>query len=264
MKIITLIYTIVLLLRKTIILISLLMALAACNGDNVPDCFQNEGDLVTESVAVSAFDRIFVFENIEMVLSSGPEHRVEIETGEFLRNEVSAEVVDGELILRDENNCNFFRDYNTTTIFVTSPDISEIRSSTGFPIRSEGPLTYPNITLISETFSRSENETTDGSFDLELQSQSVSVVVNGIAYFKLRGTTTELEVNVAAGDSRIEAESLIATNVTVNHRGTNDILVNPQESLQGIIRSTGDVISFNRPATVEVEEIFNGRLIFTD
>lgn len=264
MKKTKLIKCIAILFKKVIILMLVFMLFVSCNGDNVPDCFQNEGDLVRESVTVAAFDRIIVFENIEMVVSSGPEHRVEIETGEFLRNEVSAEVVDGELILRDENNCNLFRDYNTTTIYVTSPDISEIRSSTGFPVRSEGPLTFSDITLISETFINPENETTDGSFDLELQSQSVRVVVNGIAYFKLSGSTATLDINVAAGDSRIETESLIATNVIVNHRGTNDILVNPQESLQGIIRSTGDVISFNRPAIIEVEEIFNGRLIFKD
>ena len=51
--------------------------LCACNGDNVPDCFQNEGERVSEVVPVDAFDRIFVFENIELVLIQGEEQRVE-------------------------------------------------------------------------------------------------------------------------------------------------------------------------------------------
>ena len=249
---------------KYVHLIVLCLMLSGCGGENTPDCFQKEGDRVRELVTVAPFDRITVFENIEMVLIQGTEQSVEIETGEFLRNEVSAEVIDGELILRDENNCNFFRDYNTTIIYVTTPDLTEVRSSTGFPVRSQGVLNFADLTLISESFTMPENETTDGSFDLSLNTQSVNVVVNGIAYFRLRGTTESLDVTIAAGDSRIEAEDLLANAVFVNHRGSNDILVNPQESLQGIIRSTGDVISYNRPGLVDVEEVFNGRLIFAD
>ena len=240
------------------------LLILGCGGDNTPDCFQKEGDRVRELITVAAFDRITVFENIEMVLIQGNEQSVEIETGEFLRNEVSAEVTDGELILRDENNCNFFRDYNSTIIYVTTPDLTEVRSSTGFPVRSQGTLNFTDLTLISESFTMPENETTDGSFDLSLNTQSVNVVVNGIAYFRLRGTTENLDITIAAGDSRIEAEDLLANAVNLNHRGSNDILVNPQESLQGIIRSTGDVISYNRPDIIDVEEVFNGRLIFVD
>ena len=245
-------------------LVLLYCLVSACNGENVPDCFQNEGERVSEVMPVASFDRIFVFENIELVLLPGDEQQVEIETGEFLRNEVSAEVVDGELILRDENNCNFFRDYNTTIIYVTSPDLTEVRSSTGLPVRSQGTLNFTDITLISESFTRPENETTDGSFDLDLNVQTVRIVVNGIAYFKLRGVTENLDITIAAGDSRVEAENLTASDVMINHRGSNDILVNPEESIQGSIRSTGDVLSFNRPALIDVDEVFNGRLIFVD
>ena len=236
----------------------------SCNGENVPDCFRNEGDLIREEVAVPFFDRITVFEGVEMILSFGTEQRVEIETGEFLRKEVSAEVDEGRLILRDNNGCNLFREYLVTKIYVTTPDLTEIRSSTGFPIRSNGPLPFSDISLISESFNNPETETTDGSFDLEFNSQSVRVVVNGIAYFRLRGATENLNIQIAAGDSRIEAEDLSAQNVVVDHRGSNDILINPQLSLQGIIRGTGDVVSFNRPATVDVDVLFRGQLIFED
>ena len=97
-----------------------------------------------------------------------------------------------------------------------------------------------------------------------MNSTTVSIVVNGIAYFKLRGLTTNLNVTVAAGDSRIEAEDLVANAVSINHRGTNDVYVNPQQRIRGVIRGTGDVISVNRPPEVDVEELYNGRLIFQD
>ena len=247
----------------SLVLIPMLF-LVSCNGENVPDCFKNEGGLIREEVAVSAFDRITVFEDVELILTFGTEQRVEIETGEFLRSKVSAEVDDGRLILRDNNGCNLFRDYNVTKVYVTTPDLTEIRSSTGFPIRSNGALPFTDISLISESFNNPETETTDGSFDLEFNSQSIRVVVNGIAYFKLRGLTENLNIVIAAGDSRIEAEELQAQNVDLDHRGSNDIRINPQESLQGVIRGTGDVLSYNRPAIVDVDVLFRGQLLFED
>ncbi|MEX0290491.1 MAG: head GIN domain-containing protein [Flavobacteriaceae bacterium] len=236
--------------------------MVACNGDNVPDCFQNAGDLVREEVVLPSFSRITVFENIELILKTGAQQRVEVETGEFLRNEVRLEVTGDRLVLEDKNNCNLFRPYGTTKIYITSPNIEEIRSSTGFPIRSDGPLNFPSITLYSEGFLDPEAETTDGSFELELATEQLTAVVNGIAYLKLSGVTTNLDITIAAGDSRIEAENLSAQNVMLNHRGSNDILTNPQQRIEGTIRGTGDVLSFNRPETVLVEELFTGRLIF--
>ncbi|RIV42878.1 head GIN domain-containing protein [Flagellimonas pelagia] len=242
----------------------LFLLFIACNGDNVPDCFQNAGDLVRVPVDVPEFTTMTVFENVKVVLKQGDEQSVEIETGEYLLDDVSAEVEDGRLILRNENSCNYVREYGLTTVYVTSPNITEIRSSTGLPITSDGALDYPSISLISESYTNPETETTDGSFDLEMNSTTVSIVVNGIAYFKLRGLTTNLNVTVAAGDSRIEAEDLVANAVSINHRGTNDVYVNPQQRISGVIRGTGDVISVNRPPEVDVEELYNGRLIFQD
>ena len=240
----------------------MLFLLAACNGDNVPDCFQNAGDIVREEVSVPDFSTITVFENIELILKQGDTQRVEVQTGTHLREEVGIEVRDGRLLLTDTNNCNLFREYGSTRIYVTSPNIEEIRSSTAFPIRSDGVLAYDDITLYAESFVDSSSETTDGSFELELASRDIHVVVNGIAFLRLTGNTSNLNITIAAGDSRIEADGLVAENVALDHRGSNDIFVNPQQALNGVIRGTGDVVSFHRPALVDVEILYTGRLLF--
>lgn len=238
------------------------MYLFSCNNENASDCFQSSGDIVKEVVVVADFNKIIVFENIRLVIKQGDIQNVTIETGEFLRNDVSAVVEGNRLVLRNENSCNYVRDYGLTTVYVTSPNISEIRSSSGLEIISDGVLEYATITLLSESFNNPEAATTDGSFNLELESENVSITANGIAYFKLRGSTTKYNINIAAGDSRVESSGLVAQNVNVSHRGSNDVFVNPQLSLKGTLRGTGDLISVNTPAIVEVEEIFNGKLIF--
>ncbi|HET8738035.1 MAG TPA: head GIN domain-containing protein [Pricia sp.] len=247
--------------RTFLALISILL-LANCNSESAPDCLQNAGDLVRQEVPLPAFTKVTVFENIAVVLKQGDVQRVEIETGKFLRDEVTATVEGNRLLLRDTNDCNFFRDYGLTTVYITSPNIDEVRSSTGWSVTSDGVLAYDNLTLISESFNNPESETTDGEFDMEVDSQTLSVVVNGIAYFQLTGTTENLNLTIAAGDSRIEATDLIAQHINLNHRGSNDMFVNPQRSLSGTIRGTGNVISVNRPDSVSVKELYKGRLVF--
>lgn len=246
------------------ILFTFALLAPGCNGENAPDCFQNAGELVREELSLPAFESITVFENIQLILRQGTAQQVIIETGTNLKADVTAEVEGSRLVLRDANNCHLFRPYGITKIYVTSPNIRQIRSSTGWAVTSDGILAYPSLSLVSESFSDPEAVTTDGSFDLEVATQELQIVTNGIAYFRLSGTTQNFSATIAAGDSRIEAEALIAASVVLNHRGSNDMLINPQQRLQGVIRGTGDVVSFNRPDTVVVEELYRGRLIFRD
>ncbi|MRX65809.1 DUF2807 domain-containing protein [Maribacter sp. RZ05] len=236
----------------------------SCDSENAPDCLQDAGDIVRSEFSLPAFTKITVNEKVGLVLKQGDTQKVEIETGEFLLDEVTAEVVDGRLVLGNDIGCNLFRDYALTTVYVTAPKITEIKSNTGLAIKSDGVLGYSNLTLFSESFSDPEAETTDGEFDLDVDTNGLAITTNGIAYFKLKGATNSLNILVAAGDSRIEAENLVANSVQLNHRGTNDIQVNPQESISGTIRGTGDVISYNRPDTVDVGELYTGKLIFKD
>ena len=233
-------------------------------GENGPDCFQTTGDRISEELVLPAFNRIIVFENVRLVVRQGPEQLVHLETGSNLRADVSAVVNSGVLELRNTNSCNLFREYGQTTFYITTPDLTEIRSSSGLPIRSEGALGFSDLRLISESFNFPEAETTDGSFELTLDTEAVSIVANGISYYNLSGQTASLDVTIAAGDSRVEAENLQAGNVNITHRGSNEILVNPQNRISGTISGYGDVLSYSRPPEISVEETFRGRLIFVD
>ncbi|WP_317168137.1 head GIN domain-containing protein [Leptobacterium flavescens] len=245
---------------KRFFYIAVFLIFATCDSENAPDCFQTTGRIISENREVAEFSRILVNTGITMIIQQDAETSVVVETGENLINDVEVEVIDGRLILTDNNDCNFVRDFGTTTIRVTTPDITEIRSSTQFDIRSEGVLRFPNLRIISEDVN--EDAQSVGNFYLTIENQSFVVVFNNLSNAFIDGSTTNLNVSFFSGNSRFEGENLEASDITVFHRGTNDMLLFPTNSISGDLFSSGDVIIFNDPDEVDVTEHYKGRLIF--
>lgn len=240
-------------------IISILLE-SSCNSENASDCFQADGDITSELRLVEAFSKILVNEGVEMIIKEGDEYEVEVESGKNLMNEIKVEVIAGQLILTDNNSCNYFRDYNVTKIYVTAPNITEIRSSTQFDIKSEGVLTYPDLTILSED--NKESFQTVGNFYLEINNESFRVVFNNLSNCFISGSVNNLNVQYFSGNGRFEGENLIATNVNIYHRGSNDIIIYPIENLTGDLYGTGDLILVNNPENVEIIEHYQGKLIF--
>ena len=245
---------------KKLIYIFILFAFA-CNSEDANDCFQTSGVIVQEEVAVSDFESILVNRDIELIITQAAEYKVIIETGENLINDVKVEVIDDRLILTDNNTCNYVRDYGITKIYVETPQLREVRNSSQYTVSSNGELTFLNLNLISEDFNE-EVEFTVGDYRLTINNQNLNIVSNNISSFYVNGVTENLSVRFFSGSGRFEGENLIAQHVEVSHRGSNDMIVNPIQSLTGIIRGTGDVIAVNQPPLVDVEEIYIGELIF--
>ena len=246
---------------KQIIYILICLLLVACNRENAFDCFQTEGDIVQQEAVVSSFENILVNRDIELIIKEGLDYEVIVETGKNLLNDVKAIVVGNELQLTDNNGCNYVRGYGITKVYVTAPNIKEIRNSSQYEISSNGILTYPNLTLISEDFN-APGSFTVGDFRLQVNNDKLSVVSNNISSFYISGNVNNLFVGFYAGVGRFEGENLVAQDVDVFHRGSNDMIVNPQVSLTGTLNGTGDLISVNQPPTVDVEMLYIGELIF--
>jgi Putative auto-transporter adhesin, head GIN domain len=246
-------------MRKIIYLLAL--SFFACNSEDAYDCFQASGSLVQQEISVSDFESILVNRDIELIIKEAPVYKVTIETGENLINDVKAEVIGDQLVLTDNNSCNYVRDYGITKVYVEAPNLTEIRTSTQFEIASDGILNYETLTLYSEDFNEN-NDYTIGDFRLTLNSENFKIVSNNLSFYYIDGVVETLFVGFYSGAGRFEGENLIAQNVTVFQRSSNDMVVNPQQSLTGELLGTGDLISVNQPAIVEVERFYDGQLLF--
>ena len=247
-------------MKKAFFLITILF-ITACNTENAPDCFKAEGTILQTEIDVTPFSKILVNKKIQLFIEEGPEHEVIVETGENILVDIDIKVTDNILSLTNNIGCNFVRDYGITKVYVKAPNIEEIRNNSSLTVFSIGVLTYPNLFLLSEDH---ENEEfyTNGDFILDLEVENLKITANGFSNFFLTGSATKAEIGLYSGNSRVEAADFLIQKLIVFHRSTNKMIVNPQESIIGEIRSLGDVISKNEPPLVDVTEYYTGTLIF--
>ena len=241
----------------------LIFVCLACNSEDVNDCLQTQGDLTSNTLELPFFDKIRLEENVELILTQSATTSVTLTTGENLRNDVDVFVENETLVARDNNGCNFFRDYNVTVLKVSSPNIVSIINGSSFEVRSNGILNYPTITLRSLVipgFQLRKN----GDFRLQLNSDKISVVANGSSVFYLSGQVEELGVSFSDELPRLEAKDLKAQHINIRHVSSNHAFVNPQQSLTAELRGSGNVYSFNRPDTTDITELYTGRVIFVE
>ncbi len=245
---------------KKLYIVFLFLSILSCNKEDANDCFQTSGSIITEEIRVSSFTKIEVNEDINLVLKEGASQKVLVETGANLINDVTAIVVGETLFLSDNNNCNYLRDYGITTIYVTAPNITEINSKTQFEVRSDGILRFPKLELVSENFTN--NSPASGNFNLQVENEELNIVFNNLSNLFISGSTTNFTISFPGGNSRVEAENFVADVVNISSRGSNDIIINPQEKLIGNIYGTGDVIAVNHPPIVTLTSHYTGSLIF--
>lgn len=234
------------------------MSLFSCDSENAPDCFQKSGTIITKEITVENFDKINISQGIELIIKEGPETQVTVESGENLMSGITAEVVDNKLFLRNSNGCDWVRDYNNTKVYVTTPTLVNVYSSSQFGVKSEGILSFPVLTLQSGIFS----DTASGTFELEVDCGGLTIEDNESSYFKISGNTVSLNVNFYDGNARFDGSNLIANEVAFFQRSSNDIIVNPINKISGTIYSTGNIVLKHTPPIIEVTQLYQGHLVY--
>ena len=123
-------------------------------------------------------------------------------------------MIDDELRLTDNNTCNFVREYGITKIYVTAPNITEIRNSSQYTVSSQGVLSYPDLKLTSEDSQNSEAFSV-GDFDVQVNATTLQIVANNISSFYVSGVVETLNIGFFGGSGRFEGANLIAQNINV-------------------------------------------------
>lgn len=234
----------------------------ACDSENASDCFQLKGDTVQVQFELADFSKIRIEQNVSLVLKQGETQEVVLETGENLLPDVLVYVENEVLVVRDNNACNYVRDFGVTRAIVTSPNISEIRNGSSYDVIGQGVLNFPALSLVSNTTGGFEDIRKSGDFTLTINTTQLNVEANGFSGFFIDGKAENATISFEDKSPRFEGANLFVDHLRIFHRSANKMIVNPQLSIRGSIVGVGDVIAITRPGIIEVEELYSGRLLF--
>ncbi|WP_040248171.1 head GIN domain-containing protein [Psychroserpens mesophilus] len=247
---------------KKVLFIIFATVLCSCNSEDAPDCFQNSGAILQQEFSVSDFSKITVFPRVELIIKQEATQKIVVETGEYLLNDIEIKVENNRLLITNNNACNLTRNYGITKVYVSAPNVTEIRNASGSTVKSDGVLGYDNLKLVSEDFNAEGDVNNNGDFHVQVDSVTLDCIVNNLSSVFVSGTVDDLFVGYYSGDARFEGRHLVAQNIAIFQRSSNDLILNPQQSLSGEIRSTGNVIVVNTPPIIDIEQFYTGHLIF--
>lgn len=239
--------------RYTFLLFIIL--LISCNDENAFDCVKTVGNTSTYTIDLPSFNEIEIIGDIQLYLENSTDQIVSLTTGENLFPKINFEVVDGLLTVSDNNRCNWARKYGNTILTIKSNNITAIKNSGSRDINTIGTYNYSGkFTLTSVNAS--------GDYYLNIKGDMLRISSNKVSNFYINGTVDDLFVGFYSGQGRFEGEKLYATSVKLFHRGSNDIIVKPLETLTGSIESFGNIVVHGQPSLVDVEQNGEGEIIY--
>jgi hypothetical protein len=248
-------------MKKTIFYLFVVLSFVSC--EKPSECFDSTGTIVTRFENVTPFTRIEVYRGIEVVITQGSEYKVQVEAGENQIDNIEIKQTGNIITFKDNTSCNWLRDFGTVKVYVTAPNLEDIYSKTERNISSNGVLNYPTIRLFALDRDGDGIEGAGtGDFILNVNTNQLVIETNNVARYYLTGTAFDSFINFYAGDSRVEAQNLTMQNLTFFHRGTNDMIVKPTQSIKGKLVSTGNVVLKNNPPVIDVQQLFTGQLIY--
>jgi hypothetical protein len=223
------------------------------------DCLKGNGRRIYQTFPFENFTKIKVYEGIGLVIKEGPNYEVKIAAPSTILENIQVQLDGNMLVVKDRSTCNLARDYGQTIVYVTTPILEEIHSKTEQDILSDGILTFPELRVYSVDINDGAGT---GDFRLQLDTETVYFESNNVSNFYVSGQTNQLIVFFSWGNGIFHGGSLIADHINVYHRGSNDIVLHPTQSVSGDIFSTGNVVLKNRSILPpNVIQHFTGRLI---
>ncbi len=243
-------------MKRNIELIPLLFVfmLLSCNKETAPDYLQTTGTLTSVERDVADFTEIELFNNMDLVLTQDTFNSLIIEAGENLIPDITTEIKDGKMQIKNTNKFNFLRSYKKKiTIFIHCKNLQHIT------YRGAGNISTTN-TLNASVFNFDCHKGT-GDIQLNLLAQEGHFNIHtGQCKLVVIGTIG-LNYLYQAGNGYTDASELKTGYTYVTNKGTNDLKINVDHVLYAKINYLGNIYYKGNPSDLGSEITDSGNLI---
>jgi hypothetical protein len=237
-------------LFKIAALMLVLVFAASCKKENRCDCIKRTGEIITETRLLSGFDKIYVEDNVKVMLTQDPAFEVKVEAGKNIAPLIKTEIIDGTLYIKNKNRCNWTRSYDKPIIvYVKMPIIKYITSDGTDTIKSVNTITTDVFDVQTKN---------SGSIELTVNNSKIYSHMHGSGDLILSGTTIEHACDIG-GTAFLKCANLQTTNCYV-HTFTTGLCYVTASNLTTIIDYVGDVYCYGNPANIQTVRKGKGQL----
>ncbi|MCF6341458.1 MAG: DUF2807 domain-containing protein [Bacteroidales bacterium] len=229
--------------------------LSSCEKSSVFDCFKNTGPITSEERKVADFDHILLRHNINLHLRQAAKNRIVVQSGSKLMKKIKTTVnADGQLEIRNDNSCNWVRDYNIPIdLYLDFVQLDAIEYRSTGDVLSEETLFFDTL--------RIDVLEGSGTIDLDIDAQVLFCELTyGTADIVLKGNSGLCYV-YSAGFGRIDNRKLKGKFVYVNNKSSNDMYLQATVELGATIENIGNIYYTGNPPTVFLNKKGEGKLI---
>jgi len=234
-----------------IIGIPLIMSGCAKNGGA---CLSTTGPMIRQARNVPYFNLIDLQDNVNLILTTDTANYVKVEAGQNIINGVTTNVADGRLIIRNNNKCNWLRDYSRpVNVYASVNKLWKIIYNGSGDIKTTGTLTQDSLRIEVMGGCGTIEVTLDlwqGSFTLG--TGTVGFILHGVCAIS----------SVYSGDFGLfDARDMKTGYTFITSKGSNDCYVQVVNSLEATIGSIGNIYYSGDPKSIKTQINGSGEVL---
>ena len=243
--------------RRGLLLLPLMLTLimTSCGKGNAFDLFQSTGPMVRKQRETTGyFNKISLNDDINLMLTQGYPTMIEVEGGNNLLSDITTEISNSTLTIRNLNKYNWVRSYDKKiTVYLQVSHLSMIR------YESSGNITTTDT--IHEDSLHVEAWAGSGTIAMALDCGTIWLIQQyGSMDFDVCGKSSVTYI-YAGSYGAFHCLGLKSYNTFIRNDGTNDCYVNAIERIDADIRSLGNIYYSGRPVEANRVGSGSGKLI---
>jgi len=240
---------------KRVVFFSFSILFFSCKKAEDRTCYKSYGNAIEKEISLDSVSKFMLYKNITYHVYQDTMRKLIIRTGDKMVNHILVENDETILTIKNENHCNFLRDFDKKTIVeIHYPYYKDIYSE------ANDSLIFKN-TIVGD-YLEVEQNLGGAAVRLDVNVNHIIMIASGgVAGFVLSGITNYADLRVqtnGAGD----ASQLKVKYIYVYSNTTADITVDADSTeFEVDMRGTGNVLYSGTPDSLKFVKTGDGELI---
>ncbi len=232
----------------------LILLLLMWPGCKKPGCLESPGTNMRQERAATAFNRIDIADNIDLVLTQDTKEKIEVEGGSNVIANIETSITNQTLTVRNNASCKWLKDpAEKITVYLSVADLVRLDYNGSGSIITTNTIQADGITLFTDEGA--------GDIAIDLSAKRTYVYIyNDNSDITLRGNSDSCYV-YSQEKGTIDFRDFKVRHQMVGYGSIRDGYVHATESLHVIMYFKGTLFYKGSPSRIKTEFLSTGKVL---